>query len=113
MGFYWKDGGDQLFVRRGQVPAEQQVDEWTTFDMPLREAGPIPNAFDLTRFLTSSITFMSHLNEVSIYFDDVRLSHISKAAGPEKTLGLPKGLRPRSVGGTMTVKSVTSRGQFQ
>ncbi|EJD52006.1 hypothetical protein AURDEDRAFT_181569 [Auricularia subglabra TFB-10046 SS5] len=109
MGFYWKDGGDQLFVRRGQVPTEQQVDEWTTFDMPLREAGPIPNAFDLTRFLTSSITFMSHLNEVSIFFDGVRLSHISKAAGPEKVLGVPKGLRSRSVGGTMNVQTVTSR----
>ncbi|KZW00398.1 hypothetical protein EXIGLDRAFT_639482 [Exidia glandulosa HHB12029] len=109
MGFYWKDGGDQLFVRRGQVPAEQQADDWTTFDMPLREPGPIPNAFDLTRFLTSSITFMTHLNEVSIFFDDIRLSHISKAAGTEKTLGVPKALRPRSVGGTMTVRGVTSR----
>lgn len=109
MGFYWKDGGDQLFVRRGQVPEEQQADDWTTFDMPLREPGPIPNAFDLTRFLTSSITFMSHINEVSIFFDDIRLSHISKAAGAEKSLGIPKGLRPRSVGGTMTVRSVTSR----
>ena len=54
------------------------VDPWTTFQMTLREPGPIPPALDLTRFLASSITFMTHLSEVSVYFDDKRLVRLSK-----------------------------------
>jgi hypothetical protein len=71
MRFYWKNQGDQLFVRRGALPTDQippSSDEgrgnpWTTFEMDLREPQPIPSPFDFTRFLASSITFMNSLSE--------------------------------------------------
>ncbi|KAH7101322.1 hypothetical protein BKA62DRAFT_743455 [Auriculariales sp. MPI-PUGE-AT-0066] len=112
MGFYFKDGTDQLFVRRGNLPTPSEPvtgTQWTEFSMPLRESSPMPNAFDFTRFLVTSLTFMRTLSEVSIWFDDVRLSIVTKATGPEKALGLPRGLRARSGTGAMTVSKVTSR----
>lgn len=64
--------------------------------MTLREAAPIPGAFDFTRFVASSITFMTYLSEVSIYFDDKRLSKLTKASGVPRMLDIPKGLKRSS-----------------
>ena len=129
MGFYWKDKGDrvrltlsypdvavltsdQLFVRRGTVP-DQLTDTWTTFEMDLRKPAPIPVAFDFTRFLVSSITFMAHLREVSVYFDDKRLVHLTKDSGTPTPLTVPRNLRPTSTGGFMHIKGLKSaRTQF-
>ena len=124
MGFYWKDKGDrvrltlsypdvavltsdQLFVRRGTVP-DQLTDTWTTFEMDLRKPAPIPVAFDFTRFLVSSITFMAHLREVSVYFDDKRLVHLTKGAGIHKQLTIPPGLTPTRTAGFMNIKGLRS-----
>ena len=50
----------QLLARRGETESTgEEAEKWTSFEMPLREAGPIPVAFDFTRFLASSITFMT------------------------------------------------------
>ncbi|KAG6862294.1 hypothetical protein C0995_015991 [Termitomyces sp. Mi166 len=107
MGFYWKDKKDQLFARRGQLPSSDNGPlPWTTFEMVLREPAPIPVAFDFTRFLTSSITFMTYLSEVSIFFDDKRLARLTKTPGVPKELGLPKGLRASTESGIMTVKDI-------
>ncbi|KAF8894925.1 hypothetical protein CPB84DRAFT_1816083 [Gymnopilus junonius] len=109
MAFYWKDKKDQLFARRGSLPETEQDSsskEWTSFVMLLREAGPIPLPFDFTRFLASSLTFMVHLREVCVYFDDKRLVKLSKASGLPSELGVPKGLKNRSPSGTMTVDNI-------
>ena len=133
MNFYWKDKRDQvshlrilypnliptglpqLFARRGTVPTpvDGVVDPWTTFQMTLREPGPIPPAFDFTRFLVSSITFMAHLSEVSVYFDDKRLVRLSKDGGVPKEVPMLKGLKSTSPGDMMSVKSIqTTRGYY-
>lgn len=129
MNFYWKDKRDQvshlrilypnliptglpqLFARRGTVPTpvDGVVDPWTTFQMTLREPGPIPPAFDFTRFLVSSITFMAHLSEVSVYFDDKRLVRLSKDGGVPKEVPMLKGLKSTSPEGMMNVKSIQTR----
>ncbi|KAI0037007.1 hypothetical protein K488DRAFT_75577 [Vararia minispora EC-137] len=108
MGFYWKDKKDQLFARRGSLPAQEGAhpDPWTTFQMILREPAPIPPAFDFTRFLVSSMTFMAHLSEVSVYFDDRRLVRITKDGGKPKDIPEIEGLKPTSPKGIMTVKSI-------
>ena len=81
--------------------------------MDLREPTPIPAAFDFTRFLVSSITFMAHLREVSVYFDDKRLVHLTKDAGIPKQLTIPRGLRPTTTLGFMSIKGLKStRKQF-
>ena len=126
MNFYWKDRKDQvgrlrnlhsnlmltklsqLFARRGNVPlsVDGVVDPWTTFQMTLREHGPIPPAFDFTRFLVSSITFMTHLSEVSVYFDDKRLVRLSKDGGLPKEVPILRGLKATTPEGMMNVKSI-------
>ena len=133
--FYWKDKKDQvshvctwymnlvptflshlqLYVRRGTVPspADDVVDPWTTFQMTLREPGSIPPAFDLTRFLASSITFMTHLSEVSVYFDDKRLVKLSKDCDMPKEVPMLKGLKGTSPQGMMSVKSIETMREFR
>jgi hypothetical protein len=96
------------------VPAsvDDVVDPWTTFQMTLREPGPIPPAFDFTRFLVSSITFMTHLSEVSVYFDDKRLVRLSKDCDTSKDVSIPKGLKSTSPEGMMSVKSIETKREY-
>ena len=103
----------QLYARRGTIPAvDDVVDPWTIFQMTLREPGPIPPAFDFTRFLVSSITFMTHLSEVSVYFDDKRLVKLSKDCGMPKEVSMLKGLKGTSPQGMMSVKSIETMREF-
>jgi len=132
MNFYWKNKKDQvshlctaylyplptnlsqLYARRGTLPAvDDMVDPWTSFQMTLREPGPIPPAFDFTRFLVSSITFMTHLSEVSVYFDDKRLVKLSKDCGMSKDVPVLKGLKATSPQGMMNVKSIEKTREFR
>jgi len=83
----------KLIARRGSLPNTTN-DTWTAFVLELREPTPIPSAFDFARFLASSITFMAHLREVSVYFDDKRLVHLAKDAGAPQGLNIPRGLTP-------------------
>ncbi|KAF5386054.1 hypothetical protein D9615_002424 [Tricholomella constricta] len=110
MGFYWKDKKDQLFARRGKLPniEDTPTPSWTIFEMGLREPAPIPVAFDFTRFLASSITFMTNLSEVSFYLNDICLAHLKKTPGLPKELGVPPGLRRSSSSGIMTIKNIKS-----
>ncbi|RPD65851.1 hypothetical protein L226DRAFT_529987 [Lentinus tigrinus ALCF2SS1-7] len=105
MNFYWKDKKDQLFARRG-ARKDANDDPWTTFQMELREPTPIPQPFDFTRFLASSITFMRHLLDVSVFLDDKRLSRLTKAPGVPKALSLPRGLKASSPLSTMQVTGI-------
>ena len=105
MNFYWKDKKDQLFARRG-ARKDVTEDPWTTFQMELREPAPIPQPFDFTRFLASSITFMRHLLDVSVFLDDKRLSRLTKTPGSPKPLALPKSLKPSSPLNTMNVNAL-------
>ena len=74
--------------------------------MTLREPAPIPKAFDLTRFLASSITFMKQLSDVSVYLDETRVSHLKKQPGVPKAVGVPRGLKNTSPKGIMQVRDV-------
>ena len=76
--------------------------------MDLRERTPIPVAFDFTRFLVSSIVFMTHLREVSVFFDDKRLVHLTKDDGTSKQLSIPPGLTPTSTTRFMHIKDLKS-----
>ena len=126
MNLYWKDKRNQvsyictphldvvptilpqLYARRGTIPAsvDDVVDPWTTTQMTLREPGPIPPTLDLTRFLVSSITFMMHLSDISIYFDDKRLVRLYKDYGSSKEVPMLNGLKGTSPEGMMSVNSI-------
>ncbi|KXN90205.1 hypothetical protein AN958_04695 [Leucoagaricus sp. SymC.cos] len=105
MGFYWKDKKDQLFARRGQL-ASADESPWTSFDMILREPSPMPPAFDFARFLASSVTFMTYLEEVAVYFDDWCLIKLSKAVGYPKLRQLPQDLSGKSPNNYMTINGL-------
>lgn len=102
-----KTQSPKLFARRGNLP-NRTKDSWTTFEMDLREPTPVPAAFDFTRFLVSSITFMAHLREVSVFFDDKQLVHLTKDTGVSKPLTVPRNLRPTSGVGFMNIKGLKS-----
>ena len=73
----------------------------------------MPPAFDLTRFLASSIAFMTHLSEVSVYFDDRRLVKLSKYCGVPKNVPMLKEFKSMSPEGMMNVKSIENMGVFK
>lgn len=72
----------------------------------------MPAAFDFTRFLVNSITFMSHLNEVSVFFDDKRLARLTKASGSPDNVPLLRGLNGHSPQGIMNIKGIQKTRQF-
>jgi hypothetical protein len=129
MKFHWKDKKDQvsysytpylnvmltklsqLYARRGSVG--DAADGWTTFQMTLREPGPMPPAFDLTRYLVSSIAFMTHLSEVSVYFDDIQLVKLSKSHGVSEEVPMLKEFKDTSPEGMMNVKSIKTTREFE
>ena len=76
--------------------------------MNLREPAPIPVPFNFTKFLTSSITFMAHLREVSVYLDNKRLVHLTKDTATPKPLTIPPGLNSTSPMGFMKIEGLKS-----
>jgi hypothetical protein len=81
--------------------------------MTLREPGPMPPALDFTRFLVSSIAFMTHLTEVSVYFDDKRLVKLSKNRGVSEDVPILKEFKSTSFEGMMNVKSIETTREFK
>lgn len=115
MGFYWRNGGDQLFARRGDLPPNPSPStpsdsaEWTSFEMPLRDAAPLPGLpVDIARFLATSLTFMTHLRNVSMYFNGRCLARIEKEVGSPRNVAIPRGLKSNSPGGMMNVSGIAS-----
>lgn len=78
-------------------------EKWTTFEMPLRESAVIPVPFDFARFVASSITFMTHLVDISVFVDDQRIIRISREADVPKSVPLPKTLNLLSPNSFMKV----------
>ena len=93
MGFYWKDGGDQLYARTGErKPAESTTttDEdspsssgnpWTSFTMDLRTPTPLDQPLDFARFLITSLTFMHTIRRIEMYVDEWEMLTIDKDVG--------------------------------
>ncbi|KAF8415202.1 hypothetical protein L210DRAFT_3465017 [Boletus edulis BED1] len=95
MQFYWKDN-DQLYVRRGNLPKRETPSPWTTFELPLREASPIPPPLEFMRFLASSITFMVNLRELGVFFDEHCIGCIKKFPGTIQPVPVPGELKRSS-----------------
>lgn len=76
--------------------------------MELREPSPIPALFDFIRFLATSITFMTNLCQVSVYFDDNQLAQMTKENGIPLKVAIPKGLNAASPSNLMKVKEINT-----
>jgi hypothetical protein len=116
MGFYWKDGKDQLLARSGDLPpSDSTVDPsttgnpWTTFTMDLREPGPLEGPLDLARFFVTSLTFMRTMKKIDMLVDDVRVLRISKQV-KDKIKVTRRGIKTSSTHGMMTVTGVDATG---
>ncbi|GAA5908053.1 uncharacterized protein JCM6883_004102 [Sporobolomyces salmoneus] len=97
LGFYWKNGGDQLFVRSavdesGLLNLSPEGKPWSTFLMDLREPQPMPEPNDFARFLTSCLGFTSNLRTLSLYFDSQLLFRVNKTLAPSKRIALKSNL---------------------
>ncbi|GAA5899994.1 hypothetical protein JCM6882_007020 [Rhodosporidiobolus microsporus] len=91
--FYWKNGGDQLFVRSAQDEAgmanvSPQGKPWSTFLMELREPQPMPEPNDFARFLSSCLGFTSNLSSLSLFYDGHLLFRVSKTLAPSRPIPL-------------------------
>lgn len=100
MGFYWKDGGDQLYARTGERKADvgKNTDEgapsstgnpWTSFTMDLRTPTPLDQPLDFARFLITSLTFMHTIRRIEMYVDEWEMLVIDKDVGELERLDVP------------------------
>jgi hypothetical protein len=118
MGFYWKDGKDQLLARSGTLPATDPDPElersstgnpWTSFTMDLREPSILEGPLDLARFFVTSLTFMRTMKKIDMLVDDVRVLRISKEVD-KKTRVSKKGMKTSSTNGMMSITGVDATG---
>ncbi|GAA5870207.1 hypothetical protein JCM16303_001925 [Sporobolomyces ruberrimus] len=91
LGFYWKNGGDQLYVRSavdesGLANLSPEGKPWSTFLMDLREPQAMPEPNDFARFLSSCLGFTSNLRTLSLYFDSHLLFRIHKTLAPARAI---------------------------
>ncbi|OCF40369.1 hypothetical protein I317_05804 [Kwoniella heveanensis CBS 569] len=118
MGFYWKDGKDQLLARSGDLPpsassstAEPSLtgNPWTSFTMGLREPALLDGPLDLARFFVTSITFMRTVKKIDMLVDGVKVLEVEKSIKGKNSV-MKKGLKNNSAGGMMTVMGVDATG---
>jgi hypothetical protein len=116
MGFYWKDGKDQLLARSGTLPPTEIAPEpsttgnpWTSFTMDLREPSILEGPLDLARFFVTSLTFMRTMKKIDMLVDDVRVLRIAKEVN-NKTRVVKKGMKTSSSNGMMSVTGVDATG---
>lgn len=92
MGFYWKDNGDQLYVKTAVNSATDVSVEgkpWTTFLMDLRDKSlPMPEPLEFAKFLTTSLGFTANIRTISMYFDGHLLCKVSKTLAPSRSISL-------------------------
>ncbi|WVF71489.1 hypothetical protein IAT40_006295 [Kwoniella sp. CBS 6097] len=120
MGFYWKEGKDQLLARSGDLPssassstAEPSLtgNPWTSFSMGLREPALLEGPLDLARFFVTSITFMRTVKKIDMLVDGVKVLEVEKSIKGKNSV-MKKGLKNNSVGGMMTIMGVDATGMI-
>lgn len=118
MGFYWKDGKDQLLARTGDLPPSASTSiagssstghPWTSFTMSLREPTVLEGPLDLARFLITSLTFMRTMKKIDMLVDDIRVLEVEKSIKGKERVG-KKGMKTTSSAGMMTVMGVDVTG---
>jgi hypothetical protein len=86
--FVWK--GDNLFTRKGVIP-DNDVSEWTSFYLNLREPMDLPNSVDFGKFLINSMAFTSNIRQVSVYVNEDRIQFYNKKISAPRPLTFPNG----------------------
>ncbi|WRT66409.1 uncharacterized protein IL334_003365 [Kwoniella shivajii] len=118
MGFYWKDGKDQLLARSGDLPPSASSsnsdpsltgNSWTSFTMGLREPSLLEGPLDLAQFFITSITFMRAVRKIDMLVDGIKVLEVEKSVNGKNKV-YKKGLKTTSANGMMTVMGVDATG---
>ncbi|GAA6047852.1 hypothetical protein JCM3770_004674 [Rhodotorula araucariae] len=101
VGFFWKNGGDQLYVKSatddaGLTNVSPEGRPWSSFLMDLREPAPMPEPNDFARFLTSCLGFTQNLRTLSLFFDGHLLFRVDKTLAPSRPILLRHNLAQSS-----------------
>lgn len=119
MGFYWKDGKDQLMARSGDLPPSSKPSSsrsatlsgnpWTSFTMNLRDPSVLEGPLDLARFLVTSLSFTRSIRQVDMVMDDIPVLEVTKSVQGKERVSV-RGMVDTSTKGMMKVKSVDATG---
>jgi hypothetical protein len=75
--------------------------------MELKQESTIPRIFELTRFLVTSVTFLAHIQRVTIMLDDTELSCLTKTRNmASQSIAISEHMIRKSQSGTMNIDSV-------
>ncbi|KAG1825278.1 hypothetical protein EV424DRAFT_1392999 [Suillus variegatus] len=82
-------------------------DKWTVIEMELKQESTIPRIFELTRFLVTSLTFLTRVEHVGIFLDNTELSRLTKKRSQaSQPIAISPHMIKKSPDGTMTIDSV-------
>lgn len=101
---------NELLVESGLYATTR---DWTTFEMDLKPEADltIPKPFDLSRFISTAVTFLVNVNNITVLFNGSVLSKITKSRGEPTKIELPQGLKPTSPSKVFEVTSVKAIAQ--
>ncbi|KAG6332025.1 hypothetical protein ID866_7064 [Astraeus odoratus] len=101
----------RLFYDDDQLLVESRpcdVNKWTIFEMDLKPdvLTSIPKPFDLSRFISTALTFLANVTEVVVRFDGSVLSTIRRTRKDPVGMKLPEDLKAAGPSKAMSIKSV-------
>ncbi|KAG1788867.1 histidine kinase-like ATPase, partial [Suillus plorans] len=98
-----------LSLTRSTMPIGTPDSEWTSIEMQLKEdmQVPVPKPFDLARFLATTMTFMSCVENTHVFFNDKIFMKIAKSRQVPSSIRVPKDMIPRSKEDTMHIKGLS------
>lgn len=101
---------NELLVESGSYATAR---DWTTFEMDLKPEVDltIPKPFDLSRFISTAVTFLVNVNNVTVLFNGSVLSKITKSRGEPTQIEIPQGLKSTSPSNLFEVTSVKAIAQ--
>ena len=91
--------------------ADCPTDSGTSVELKLLEPESSPVLADLTRFLVSSVAFLTHITTFSVYLDSERVLRVDKHVELQVEMPIPEHLKPTIPEGTMLVKSIQRTGK--
>ncbi|GAA99452.1 hypothetical protein E5Q_06151 [Mixia osmundae IAM 14324] len=107
MGFNWRDGKDQLYVKRARNPDESDIAQrWTSFIMDLRKPMPLYPIEAFVRFLSTALAFTSNVRSITLQYQEYTLAIITKSAAPTRPMALADNLHSLSPTRMMRITAV-------
>ncbi|KAI6016706.1 hypothetical protein EDC04DRAFT_2747687 [Pisolithus marmoratus] len=108
----------RMFYENNELLVESTPDatrdcrDWTAFEMDLKPDADLamPKPFDLSRFISTAVTFLVNVKNITVLFNGSLLSKITKSRMEPTKIELPPGLKPTSPSNAFKVTSVKAIG---